>query len=289
MISFFLVAVVHLLLPLRSELCNLGCRREVGAPRKSGLTKPFHTNTTSFFLLIWPGIHFRMLFTSLYNGRFTAHCPIHVNWYYLKTIKCWWTWTTPSPSTPPVFRPCPPQKSWVHPWNPAITVFQRVKHRRGRRGEHFVSACNMDNTQYIRLVHAIDCFRPVPSFVPIFYFFCQSNLIPLQFGNDTYPPVRISEILPQFGLVLFSWWRAARETARDRERWRETERDGERRRDGERQRMCVRVIFLLLKIFFFKLKRRVTKQFYLRQCSACLFFLVSSSLLWQCDFMVHIN
>ena len=117
MISVFLVAVVHLLLPLRSELCNLGCRREVGAPRKSGLTKPFHTNTTSFFLLIWPGIHFRMLFTSLYNGRFTAHCPMHVHWYYLKTIKCWWTWTTPSPSTPPVFRPCPPQTSWVHPWN----------------------------------------------------------------------------------------------------------------------------------------------------------------------------
>lgn len=88
---------------------------------------------------------------------------------------------------------------------PAIRIFQRVKHKRGGKGGgvHFISAHSTDIKQHVRLVHLIDRFRPVPIFVPIFCLF-QSNLNPLQFGNDTYPPVRMSEILPQFGLLLFS-------------------------------------------------------------------------------------
>lgn len=93
-----------------------------------------------------------------------------------------------------VFRPCPLK-------HPESTLESEAKH-----------SCNQNLStgqtqtgikQHVRLVHSIDRFRPVPIFVPIFCLF-QSNLNPLQFGNDTYPPVRMSEILPQFGLLLFS-------------------------------------------------------------------------------------
>ncbi len=89
-------------------------------------------------------------------------------------------------------------------------------------------------------------------------------------NNDTFPPVRISK--SSYCLAYFCF---------------QLQSDGEQ--CCERENMWI--ILVLLKSFIFKPKWPMTKQFYWNSILhlSLISFLISSSLLWKCNFIVHIN